>query len=310
MMRKLAKISCAFILTLMFLPTSWASGYAQTKYPIVLVHGLGGWGTIGPIEHMYRIPTALRTDGADVYMPLVSGANSTEVRGEQLLAEVKKILAITGASKVNLIGHSHGAPTARYVASIRPDLVASVTSVAGVNKGTPVADALLRLAPEGTLLGRMQSTIVSGIGLMIDTLAGNRTLPQNGVEAYKSLSTAGSLKFNRAHPQGVPVTDCGEGAYSVNGVQYFSWSGNVTYTNPFDPIDPALALASLAFPAGVKNDGLMGTCASHLGRVIRDDYKLNHTDLANMMFGITNLFEVSPVSLFRQHANRLKNLGL
>ena len=43
-------------------------------------------------------------------------------------------LAATGAAKVNLIGHSHGGPTARYVASVRPDLVGSVSSVAGVNK--------------------------------------------------------------------------------------------------------------------------------------------------------------------------------
>jgi hypothetical protein len=34
--------------------------------------------------------------------------HSSELRGEQLLLQVKQILAITGAEKVNLIGHSHG----------------------------------------------------------------------------------------------------------------------------------------------------------------------------------------------------------
>ena len=34
--------------------------------------------------------------------------NSNEVRGEQLAQQVEEIIAITGQSKVNLIGHSQG----------------------------------------------------------------------------------------------------------------------------------------------------------------------------------------------------------
>lgn len=108
-----------------------AQGYTQTKYPIVLVHGLFGFDNLGPVDYFYGIPSALRSGGAKVYMTSVSAANSTEVRGEQLLSQVKQILAATGAAKDNLIGHSHGGPTARYVASVRPDLVGSVSSVAG-----------------------------------------------------------------------------------------------------------------------------------------------------------------------------------
>ena len=37
-----------------------------------------------------------------------------------------------------------------------------------------------------------------------------------------------------------------------------------------------------------------------------DQYKLNHTDLANMMFGLKGLFAPDPVAMYRQHANRLK----
>jgi len=35
-------------------------------------------------------------------------------------------MAITGAKKVNLIGHSHGAHAVRYAAGVMPDQVASV----------------------------------------------------------------------------------------------------------------------------------------------------------------------------------------
>ena len=287
----------------------FASGYTQTRYPIVLVHGLFGFDNIGPVEYFYGIPYALWVDGAQVYTVSVSAANSTEVRGEQLLTQVKQILAASGASKVNLIGHSHGGPTARYVASVRPDLVASVTSVDGVNKGSKVADVLLGLTPPGSLSNVILGSITNGLASIISFLSGNPNLPQNAIAANQSLSTAGSARFNAAHPEGVPTSACGEGAYNARGVAYFSWSGAQPYTNVFDIIDPALALTSLAF-GGEKNDGLVSSCSSHLGRVIRDDYGMNHLDAVNQTIGLVNIWEVNPVTLFRQQANRLRNMGL
>jgi triacylglycerol lipase len=289
--------------------SSWATGYTETKYPIVLVHGLFGFDNIGPVEYFYGVPSSLRADGAKVYVTQVSAANSTEVRGEQLLTQVKQILATTGATKVNLIGHSHGGPTSRYVASIRPDLVASVTSVGGVNKGSAVADVILGIAPPGSLSNAVIVSVTNGLGTIINFLSGGSGLTQNSLAAVKSLSTAGSLKFNQTYPAGVPTTACGEGAYTVNGVSYFSWSGAQPYTNLLDIMDPALALTSLAF-AGAKNDGLVASCSSRLGRVIRDDYSMNHMDEVNQTIGLVNLFETNPVTLYRQQANRLKNLGL
>jgi triacylglycerol lipase len=303
MTHRFRKLLCLFLLAVLTLPApSWAAGYTQTKYPIVLVHGLFGFDNIGPVDYFYGIASALRSGGADVYVTQVSAANSTEVRGEQLLVQVKQILAATGAAKVNLIGHSHGGPTARYVASVRPDLVASVSSVGGVNKGSKVADVLIGAVPN------VSYTIANAVSGFISFLSGSPNLPQNSYAAAQSLSTAGTLAFNSRHPEGVPTTACGEGAYQVNGVYYFSWSGAQPYTNVLDPSDPVLALTALAF--NEKNDGLVASCSSHLGRVIRDDYALNHLDEVNQMVGITNLFETSPVTLFRQQANRLQGLGL
>jgi triacylglycerol lipase len=310
MKKQIWKCVAATLMAMAVLPAqSWAAGYTQTKYPIVLVHGLFGFDNIGPVEYWYGIPGALRADGAKVYSTQVSAANSTEVRGEQLLIQVKQILAATGAPKVNLVGHSHGGPTARYVASVRPDLVASVTSISGVNKGSKIADVLLGVAPDGSLSNAVLTSITNGLSTIISFLSGSPTLPQSSRGAVNSLSTAGSLKFNAAYPEGVPTTACGEGAYQARGVSYFSWSGAKPYTNILDIIDPALALTSLAF-AGAKNDGLVSSCSSHLGRVIRDDYAMNHLDAVNQTIGLVNIFETNPVTLYRQHANRLKNLGL
>ncbi len=289
-------------------PGQLTSGYTQTRYPIVLVHGLFGFDNIGPIEMFYGIPGALRKDGASVHVAQVAAANSTEVRGEQLLTQVKQILATTGASKVNLMGHSHGGPTVRYVASVRPDLVASVTSIAGVNKGAPMADAILQVAPPGGLPNIVIAQAANAFSTLISTLSGQPYLRQNALAAAQSLSTAGSAKFNQAHPWGLPTTACGEGAYTARGVAYYSWSGAQPVTNLLDPADIPLGVASLLF-AGAKNDGLVSTCSSHLGRVIRDDYKMNHNDLGNQTLGIVSWTETNPVTVYRQHANRLKNAG-
>ena len=310
MKHTLIKKMLAFFIALSALPLqTWAAGYTETKYPIVLVHGLFGFDHIGPLDYWYGIPAALRADGARVYITQVSAANSTEVRGEQLLVQVKQILAVTGASKVNLIGHSHGGPTSRYIASVRPDLVASVTSIGGVNRGSKFADFMLNVAPPGSYSNVVAVALGNGLAGLITLLSGNPTLPQNVLAATNSLSTAGSLKFNSRYPEAVPATACGEGAYQVNGVSYFSWSGATRNTNFLDISDPVLALTSLAFN-GEKNDGLVGSCSSHLGKVIRDDYAMNHLDEINQMIGLVNIFETNPVTVIRQHANRLKNSGL
>ena len=95
-----------------------------------------------------------------VFTVEVSGVNSYEVRGEQLLAKVEAILALTGSSKVHLIGHSQGALTTRYVAAVMPEYIASVTSVGGVNRGTPIADLVQGTLGEGTWRESLANKVV------------------------------------------------------------------------------------------------------------------------------------------------------
>ncbi len=113
-----------------------ADTYTKTKYPVVLVHGLLGFDAIGPINYFYGVSSALQKSGAVVFTPEVSQANSNELRGEQLLKQLQEFQAQYGYTKFNLVGHSHGGNTIRYVAGVAPDLVASVTTV-----GTPTLAA-------------------------------------------------------------------------------------------------------------------------------------------------------------------------
>src|SRR5690606_15967484 len=137
-----------------------SSQYAKTKYPIVFSHGMSGFITVGTddfgLDYFYQILPDLARNGANVWATRVSPFNSSEIRGEQLLQQVKEITAITGAKKVNLIGHSHGGPTIRYVAGVAPKLVASLTGVGAPNAGSPVADLILKAEGtgiEGPLVG-------------------------------------------------------------------------------------------------------------------------------------------------------------
>ncbi len=288
--------------------TASATGYTQTRYPIVLTHGMLGFDSLLGVDYWYGIPAALRRDGAQVYVTEVSQLNTSELRGEELLAQVEEIVALSGQPKVNLIGHSHGGPTIRYVAAVRPDLVASVTSVGAPHKGSDVAD-LIRQIPEGSAGETFVAGLTNAMGALINFLSGSSsTAPQDSLGSLESLNSEGAARFNAKYPQGVPTSECGEGAYQVNGVRYYSWSGTSPLTNPLDISDAMMGAGALAFDEA--NDGLVGRCSSHLGMVIRDNYRMNHLDEVNQVFGLTSLFETDPLSVYRQHANRLKTAGL
>jgi len=298
----------SFALLLGSVGTAEASGYTETKYPIVLAHGMSGFDQLfGVLEYWYGIPAALRSSGADVFVTEVSQFNQTEVRGEQLLAQVEEIIAITGQPRVNLIGHSHGGLDVRYVAAVRPDLVASVTTVGTPHKGADLADFLRDNISEGSFTEDVLGFFANSLGTILGLLSGSSN-PQDAIAALGSLTTDGSATFNAIYPQGLPATACGEGPATVDGVRYFSWSGTRVLTNVFDVSDAPLALSGLVYDR--DNDGLVDHCSAHLGDVIRDDYRQNHLDEVNQVFGLVHIFSSNPRSIFRAHANRLRNLGL
>jgi triacylglycerol lipase len=229
------------------------------------------------------------------------------VRGEQLIDQIETIVAITGKPKVNLIGHSHGGLDVRYVASVRPDLVASVTSIGSPHKGADLADFLAANVASGGFTQVVFTALGESLGVALGLLTGTSN-PQDASAALGSLTSAGTATFNASHPQGVPATSCGEGAFVVGGIRYYSWSGTGILTNALDVSDPAMAATSLFYD--IANDGLVDRCSSHLGDVIRDNYFQNHLDEVNQVLGLVSIFEANPKTLFRNHANRLKNLGL
>ncbi len=284
----------------------------NAKYPIVLVHGVSGFDQIlGLVEYFQGIPAELRDGGAVVYTPNVTAWEDAYVRGEQLMDFIENtVLPETGASKVHLIGHSLGSPTSRYVAGTNPDIVASMTSVNGVNYGSGFADWGIDNIM-GTVLEGPALTLINLSGNLLDALAGNSEYDSDALKTILYMSSERAISFNAEFPDGQPTEYCGEGSNFVNGIHYFSWASTGTFTNALDVSDPLLALTdTLGYYNGEESDGLVSKCSQHWGEVISDDYKMNHLDATNMLFGLHNLLETNPKTLYENHASRLRGLDI
>jgi triacylglycerol lipase len=282
--------------------------YTKTKYPIVLAHGLAGFDELfGVYDYWYRIPSELRDGGAAVYVTQVSPLNSPQARGEMLIDQIETIVAITGKAKVNLIGHSQGGLDIRYVRAVRPDLVASVTTVGSPHKGADLADFLAANFQNGAFGQAVFNALGGAAGTLLSLVYGSDD-PTDAGAALNGLTTAGLAQYNAQYPAGVPTTACGQGTATVGGIRNYSWSGTGILTNALDVSDAAMGVSSLFYAEA--NDGLVGRCSSHFGQVIRDNYFHNHLDEVNQVLGLVSIFESNPTTVFRTHANRLKNAGL
>jgi len=284
--------------------------YTKTKKPIVLVHGLSGFDSVGGVlDYWYRIPYELERSGAKVYVASVTPFENSYTRGKEL----SDFLDTLPEEEFNLIGHSQGSPTSRVAAAMNSEKVASVTSVNGVNKGSKFADFLRGTVSEGSVSELTLASAANAVGTIISSFSGSKGSTQDALQSLETLSTKGTTELNNAlgwagvNPDG--CTGTSENV-TVNGknMKFFSWSGDRNLTNAFDVTDPALALTGLAF-GWQQNDGLVDVCSAKLGNVIGVNYELNHLDAVNQVLGARSIW-TNPVSLFRTHANRLKNKGL
>ena len=122
-----------------------SSGYTKTKYPIVLTHGMLGFDSLLGVDYWYGIPSALRKDGATVYVTEVSQLDTSEARGEQLL-EITVRLHVTrdgGAEWTDVFGAVPDAvtsPTGAVATAVVDDDRIAVT----VACGDPLDEIVLR----------------------------------------------------------------------------------------------------------------------------------------------------------------------
>ena len=200
--------------------TTAAEVVAAVRYPVVLAHGFSGFEDFAGLDfatYFYGVKDHLARQGETVFTPAVDPFNDSVTRGEELLTHVEEILAQTGARKVNLVGHSQGGLDARYVAHVRPDLVASVTTIGTPHGGSKLADIVLGVPGSGVVAGLVDA-LVRLAGRPLWDQVGNET---SVGKAFQQLTVASCADFNRTYTDAPDVP-----YFSIAGRSSFSLGGD------------------------------------------------------------------------------------
>jgi triacylglycerol lipase len=273
----------------------------KTTYPVVFAHGMAGfddilgydyWGDdygtfVGdPCNELLEVYCNGDIDSNQkAYVAQVQAFQSSEVRGLDLANDIEGFLATSGASMVNLVGHSQGGLDARKAARelhrrYGTAKVRVLISVSSPHRGSPVAKYVLDLGPGVTSVA---SALTNFFGNSVYQ-SGNDTVAALKQLVYKDYSssdgaTTGMQSFNSLYP--------------VDAKYAFRYGSLITAQNGAS-VNPALYLVSKLFydidgdgfcsgdcdndgaagsGDGIKNeqddDGLVGVNSQHMGHRLR-----------------------------------------
>lgn len=122
------------------------SAVCKTKFPLVLVHGVG-FRDLKYINYWGRIPKELIRNGADVYYGNQEAWGTVEYNAKDIKDKIIDILKETGCEKVNIIAHSKGGLDSRYMISKLEmgDYVASLTMISSPHRGCKFVDIACKI---------------------------------------------------------------------------------------------------------------------------------------------------------------------
>jgi triacylglycerol lipase len=289
-------VSAAIILTAGLLPV-FAGGSAprcKVKYPVILSHGMGySAGGILGIGYWYNIPSELRDEGAQVYISDQTAMASTADRAVQLKAFVLQVLAVTGAAKVNIIGHSQGGLDARYMISNLglSSRVASLTTMCTPHRGSAIADVILKLNGDmgGWITGLVDTVYVwlfGGTQNLQDTLKYcNRPYMINTFNPNTPDKAGVYYQSYAAQIVGLPILD--KLVFSV------SWALLKYYEGDNDGV-VSVSSAKWTNFKGIKSGSILGGGVSHVNMV-------------DQFIGLTPFFDAP--GFFVDVVSNLKSMG-
>lgn len=184
-------------------------------YPIVLSHGVLGFDDRtglfgGAIKYWGGMDDYLRGQGAAVLTPGTNPMQSVANRANDQRNQINTWMAANGFTKVHILAHSQGALVSRYMVSslAMAPKVSTVTSVNGVNRGTPVADIALAVIPSW-----LQPTLNTVVNIISQLVYGKTK--QDIIAMTSSLTVANVNALNTTNP-------------NAAGVKYYSYGSKIT----------------------------------------------------------------------------------
>lgn len=162
------------------------------RYPILLVHGF--FLRDDNVPYWGDIPSALRQAGYRVYQSNQDAVASIEENAQALSDALDRVLADSGAEKVNIIAHSKGGLESRYLISSlrRGDKIACLVTISTPHRGSAMASYLL----DNQLIANPSS--VGAINTLAKYYLGDHT--PDVAKAAAQLRPEYMAEFNRQNP--------------------------------------------------------------------------------------------------------------
>ena len=212
-----------------------------TKYPILMIHGVGFRDLKWPL-YWGRIPGVLSDMGAELWYGQQDCWARVEENAKTIRARIRQIIDEADTEKVNIIAHSKGGLEARMAASSlgMGGNIASITTIGTPHRGSKTIDRLLK-APD-SLFNIASFAVDNWIGLIGDT-------KPDFYAVCRDFSTAFAEQFNRDNPD-------------VPGVYYQSFAG--VMKSPLSDINLTTANIIVKAIEG-DNDGLVSVESARWG---------------------------------------------
>ena len=264
------------------------SEVCKTKYPLVLVHGVG-FRDLKYINYWGRIPKELIRNGATVYYGNQEAWGTVEYNAKDIKNKIIDILKETGCEKVNIIAHSKGGLDSRYMISKLDmgDYVASLTMISSPHRGCKFVDIACKIPDK----------IYKAIARFFDKhyrLIGDKN--PDFYTASRQFSTYHSKKFN-------------EEVKDVEQVYYQSYTSVVN--NIFSDYVVAIPYILVKLTEG-ENDGLVSVDSAKWGEfkgILRNKPMrgISHGDIIDLRRDDYKGFDV--IEKYVEIVSELKNMG-
>ncbi|MCR3760119.1 triacylglycerol lipase [Clostridium felsineum] len=264
------------------------SHVCKTKYPLVLVHGVG-FRDLKYINYWGRIPKELLRNGATIYYGNQEAWGTVEYNAHDIKDKVLQIIKETGCEKVNIIAHSKGGLDSRYMISKlgMSKYVASLTMMSSPHRGCKFVDVACKIPDK----------IYKAVAKLFNKYY--RILGDKNPDFYtasRQFSTYNSKKFN-------------EEVLDVPNVYYQSYATVVK--NVFSDYVVSIPYILSKITAG-ENDGLVSIDSAKWGNfkgVIRNNRRrgISHGDIIDLRREDYKGFDV--LEKYVEIVSDLKNRG-